>query len=309
MSQGSHRSSDASPSRPASPPLLLASGDFDAPGRTGFVRRALAWIVPLVERLAHDGCDVEAAPLQASEVDAIAVRPRGMGPRLALVLEIAASSVGVALEIPTGAPELEALRARLRGDTAASFVESAFEPLPESFAMALSGEPARPLFEVVRDGGAEAVEALVARAIDAGRRLRIGWQVPREIALAHAAILDEQLEAALAALAVPFVRILRDDPRGARAAGRVATRFPPSAKLFRAAPARGARAAISVGARVRVRSGPFEGRVGVVSELDARGAATVRLGLLAVRVEASELEGASAGPAARPALGSSHRRK
>ncbi|MEZ4408886.1 MAG: KOW motif-containing protein [Polyangiales bacterium] len=46
--------------------------------------------------------------------------------------------------------------------------------------------------------------------------------------------------------------------------------------------------AVEVGAKVTVQSGPFAGKVGVVTELDARGV-KVSFGLLSTRVEAGEL--------------------
>ncbi|HSN99413.1 MAG TPA: KOW motif-containing protein, partial [Candidatus Nanopelagicales bacterium] len=61
------------------------------------------------------------------------------------------------------------------------------------------------------------------------------------------------------------------------------------------------------GARVRVLRGPFEGKLGVIGELDGRGGARVLLGLLSTRLELSELEPASE-PRERPALGTSHRK-
>jgi hypothetical protein len=66
-------------------------------------------------------------------------------------------------------------------------------------------------------------------------------------------------------------------------------------------------AAIDKGARVRVRSGAFVDKIGVVSELDGRGGARVMLGLLSSRFELGELE-AVADTRERPSLQSSHRR-
>jgi len=58
---------------------------------------------------------------------------------------------------------------------------------------------------------------------------------------------------------------------------------------------------------VRVLGGPFEGRVGVVQELDGKGHARVMLGLLAMWLDARDLV-ASVESKARPVLGSSHRK-
>jgi transcription antitermination factor NusG len=64
---------------------------------------------------------------------------------------------------------------------------------------------------------------------------------------------------------------------------------------------------IELGARVRVVEGPFSGKGGVVQELDAKGGARVKLGLLVVRFELEHLM-PQAQSRARPVLGSSHRK-
>ena len=64
---------------------------------------------------------------------------------------------------------------------------------------------------------------------------------------------------------------------------------------------------IDKGSKVKVLSGPFSGKVGVVSELDPRGGARILLGLLSTRVALDDLT-AVAETKDRPALQSSHRR-
>jgi transcription antitermination factor NusG len=64
---------------------------------------------------------------------------------------------------------------------------------------------------------------------------------------------------------------------------------------------------IELGARVRVVEGPFSGKGGVVQELDAKGGARVKLGLLVVRFELKHLMLQAEGRA-RPVLGTSHRK-
>jgi hypothetical protein len=61
------------------------------------------------------------------------------------------------------------------------------------------------------------------------------------------------------------------------------------------------------GVKVRVRSGPFADKVGVIGELDGRGGARVLLGLLSTRLDVADLE-AVVENRERPALQSSHRR-
>jgi hypothetical protein len=65
---------------------------------------------------------------------------------------------------------------------------------------------------------------------------------------------------------------------------------------------------IENGARVVVLAGPFEGKRGVVRELDGRGGARVMLGLLAIRSAVKDLV-ASAEGRDRPVLSSSHRKR
>ena len=267
----------------------------------------------------------------------------------------------------------------------------------------------------------EALGALMASA----ESLRVGWAVPREVALAHTALLDEQLADALVALAPVFMILTGRSPPTRKPHGRTVTRQeareldaatdvrhrfgaahpPPSssrgtpqegeedpasprrperaaAKRARStahaaapAPARAtsglearrpsddrearplrrvalptsasgrapragsatrplvrmltSRHEVSTrrstsddavaakgpvrGARVRVLVGPFEGKVGVVQELDGKGGARVLLGLLATRFDLGDLTvvdgNDKASIARRFALASSHRRR
>ena len=80
--------------------------------------------------------------------------------------------------------------------------------------------------------------------------------------------------------------------------------------------ARGARPAMSTevdpklpiekGTRVRVLAGPFANKVGIVQELDSKGRARVRLGLLAATLALKDIVASTEG--SRPMLASSHRR-
>jgi hypothetical protein len=66
-------------------------------------------------------------------------------------------------------------------------------------------------------------------------------------------------------------------------------------------------AGIEKGAKVRVLEGPFAGKEGLVQELDGNGGARVMLGLLAVRIDVTDLVSSAEGRG-RPRLLSSHRR-
>jgi hypothetical protein len=61
------------------------------------------------------------------------------------------------------------------------------------------------------------------------------------------------------------------------------------------------------GARVRVLTGAFADKIGVIGELDGRGGARVLLGLLSTRIEVTDLALVPEGRE-RPAIQSSHRR-
>lgn len=102
--------------------------------------------------------------------------------------------------------------------------------------------------------------------------------------------------------------------RGEGAGGRaVPARRPMLQTMMRA---RGARPALSTevdpklpiekGTRVRVLAGPFANKVGIVQELDSKGRARVRLGLLAATLDLKDLVASTEGQ--RPMLASSHRR-
>jgi transcription antitermination factor NusG len=248
----------------------------------------------------------------------MALRRPGLGPRAALVLEIDQRAIEAALELPVAAPELEVFRHQLQRASSAERIFGALAHLPEPFAIAVDGDEPTPLSTI----DVSALQELVRRAIEESKRLRIGWHLLREIALEvprDDIPLVEQLEAALTALAVPFALLAREDARPPRA------RLPLAAKLFRrSVPSRRKQLSITIGTRVRIRSGPFEGREAMVEELDSRGGARVRLGLLATRFDVAELDALEtrpprtepdrpakkrAGSRGRPALGSSHRKR
>lgn len=65
---------------------------------------------------------------------------------------------------------------------------------------------------------------------------------------------------------------------------------------------------IEKGVKVRVRTGPFQNKSGVVQELDGKGSARVLLGLLATWIDVRQLVGCIEGRD-RPMLGSSHRKR
>jgi transcription antitermination factor NusG len=69
----------------------------------------------------------------------------------------------------------------------------------------------------------------------------------------------------------------------------------------------GAKPPVERGTRVRVLSGPFVGKIGVVQDVDGKGGARVMLGLLATRLNIKDLALSTEGRE-RPHLATSHRK-
>ncbi len=316
-----------------------------------------------------------------------------------LALTIDSVHVEVALEIcPEAEADVKNLRARLGDPTRLLELTTLFETLPLEFAIGVIGVPSFPRAETAN---ADDVRALLDDSQRNRRPLWVGWSVNREVALAHASDLDEQLADALVVLAhaykliawAPDNDLIVAGRRGAWRAGRArneerrergreerrkrrnvrkkpvriegtrreredARRLLTVAEREGAAPAsrvgkagedaaqsdasertrgegpggrsvparrpmlqtmmraRGARPALSTevdpklpiekGTRVRVLAGPFANKVGIVQELDSKGRARVRLGLLAATLDLKDIVASTEGT--RPMLASSHRR-
>lgn len=176
--------------------------------------------------------------------------------------------------------------------------------------------PDNDLVDLGRD--VEATKAHRAKAHDEAERDRAQWQAKRErIGQEERARGRKRAEEAFAtptpsaATPEPAERD-RDAEPSPPAPPR---RFPPGrrAPLRRVLPRRSLvtevdpSAPVEKGTRVQVLAGPFRGKVGVVQELDGKGAARVLLGLLATRVDVKDLVAAAEGKE-RPALASSHRK-
>ena len=335
-----------------------------------------------------------------------------------LALRLDAHAVEVCFAVPCEARvDLDNLRARLDGESegalAAELIQ-ALVALPEEFTVG-AGSGGVASRQASSAATSEALRQLVARSSAEQIPIWVGWRVARETALEHAAILDEQLEDALVALA-PIYRLVawsRDNDRIAldsrlegaekeRAQAHAAayaeterwraeqeearrrsqeqalaraeearrnppissTRRPSLSTLFggksgsppssqrprheppasgpaprihavapaiaelhepdpvaalpsasapiapvavASPPSRPISSTIEKGAKVRVRSGPFIDKIGVIGELDSRGGARVLLGLLSTRLELHDLE-LAVEVRERPAMQSSHRR-
>ena len=130
---------------------------------------------------------------------------------------------------------------------------------------------------------------------DEGRAWRDGERKARERATP-----DSDSEHSVPPPAVADGAAVPREPRAVLPLRPLARRAPRVTEVDPSAP-------VEKGARVQVLSGPFEGKVGIVKELDGEGGARVMLGLLAMRLEVKDLI-VSAKGGDRPVLSSSHRR-
>ena len=349
-------------------PLSLVIADFEGGERPrkAFRQRAITWAMWVAARFARDGLEFEVHPGEAAGAGTeIALHPRagrsnaGRGRGVSLLLSIDRVEVEVCLELHAATAAAQTLRSIVGlGEAPASLdvprlevLMDALARLPEQFEARIGLGPSEAFVSAI-DG--DLLRGLAERLVPGGEPLRIGWRLPREVALEHAALLDEQLADALLALA-PIFRLLggprTSSPRTnvapvrlsrpvratipelkartgivptLRVSGRTTTFTRPARIVIpssigglssaRRAHAR-ANEVLIRGTRVRVLSGPFEGKEGVVQELDGKGGARVLLGLLATRLELVDLQPASRavpgrplGRGDRPAFGTSHRR-
>jgi hypothetical protein len=194
-----------------------------------------AWATGVVERLAD--LDIEAVTLDAErgpgrEALHDARRERSARSPLVrftvrgaardatrLVLALDTARVRAGLELP--AAQARAARARLSDPARALELATALGALPEQFTMSASGDgvaaeaqrasadDVRALLDRVESGSEHPSERPAERASEQAS-MWIGWSVPRELAVEHAALLDEQLADAIVALAQVFVLLGAD---------------------------------------------------------------------------------------------------
>jgi hypothetical protein len=151
--------------------------------------------------LRHLGLDIDAADVDDGGILFV---PDG---RLTLTLD--ADAVEVALVLPPH--DRVALRASLAGGRRPVALTAALAALPEQFAIGASSDVVR---VPVPRASADDLRTLLDRAEDEGAALWLGWTVPRDVATAHAATLDAQLQDALVALGQVlrlFARAAHDD--------------------------------------------------------------------------------------------------
>ena len=408
---------------PATPPSRASGRAGAAAQRRALRERIEAWAHGVVPRLEQIGLGVEVVVPDELEQHLFSRAPRAIAQRVVflrdafarasvprlhdeidplrahahLALTIDSVHVEVSLEIsPDAEADVKNLRARIADPSALLELTGLLEAMPDEFAIGVMGIPSFPRAQAAT---ADDIRALLDDSQRNGRPLWIGWSLKREVAVAHARELDEELADALVALAhvwrmvawapdndriaaggkrtwralraraveerrergreerrtrravskekkgaAPRVEGSRREREDARRLGAADAREGPlsrsptsdrearedaagdllaSARALPRRPvlpttlrARGARSGLlpqvdpsiplEKGTNVRVLSGPFEGKLGVIEGIDGRGRARVRLGLLAATLELKDIMAAPKD--GRPRLGSSHRR-
>jgi hypothetical protein len=115
--------------------------------------------------------------------------------RARIVLFIDPERVEVAVNLPPAGAV--AARSRIADPVRALELTTAFEALPEQFAIGVVGEGER---APASRASTDQIRALLDRAEREQRPLWVGWSIPRDVAVEHALLLDEQLEDAAVAL-------------------------------------------------------------------------------------------------------------
>jgi KOW motif len=129
-------------------------------------------------------------------------------PCTCLALSADAQGIAVALEVP--AEHTHAVRMRLGEGARLLELTAALEALPEQFAIGVgSAEPSLP---AAANASPDDVRALVDRAERQRQPFSVRWTIAREVALEHAADLDDQLEDAIVALGSVFVLLTDEGP-------------------------------------------------------------------------------------------------
>lgn len=143
-----------------------------------------------------------------------------------LALTIDSVHVAVSLEVcPEAEADVKNARARIADPTSLLELTSLLESMPDEFAVGVIGVPS---FPRAQSATAEDIRALLDDSQRNRRPLWMGWSVKREVALAHAAELDDLLADALVALAhvyklvawAPDNDLIAATRRGAWRAGR-----------------------------------------------------------------------------------------
>ena len=179
--------------------------------RADLRKRLEGWAKAAIERLQATGAETYASistGLAGGASQWVALVRRGTKPDQAkarLILACDTDRVEVGLEIQPQA--LAAVRGLLADPERSLELLAAFDAMPEQFAMGVPGAAG----DWPR-GSSDDVRKALDLVEGAQQPLWIGWSVPRDLALAHAASLDEQLQDALVALG-PLFALLDVDGR------------------------------------------------------------------------------------------------
>ena len=232
-------------------PDRASSNVFSRP-RLEFKQRALSWARGVVARLRNLGihADLHASDdhpslwnrhrvdcqwvffwrdaEQRADLDALLDQRRGIVDTLRdpspylrhafLALRVDSVAVEVCVQVhPDAWLDFETLRARLVNDTRADSVAGAISGLPDEFSFGV-GASRQPCSGATASGLRGLVEESAARS----EALWIGWRIEREVAVEHSALLDDQLQDAIVALAAAYSELSwsRDDD-AAQLAGKV----------------------------------------------------------------------------------------
>jgi hypothetical protein len=183
-------------------------------GSSDLVDRMQTWARRVVQRLRAFGLEgLEETPGELGDHDDACVRiayARGnVADATCLVLGVDATGVRAGLELP--ATQARGARTRLIDPARSLELSTALETLPEQFILSApcSRDPTQ-----AQGATADDIRTMLDE-IERGpasprQKMWIGWTLPRDVALEHAALLDEQLEDALVALAQVFALLLED---------------------------------------------------------------------------------------------------
>lgn len=219
-------------------PDRATSNAYSRP-RLEFKQRALGWVRGVVSRLSdvNIAVDVHASDEHPSvwnghhvdcqwvflwrseasrgELDALLDHHRGLAGALRdpsplyrhafLGLRLDHVEIRVCTQIhPQAWIDFRTLRARLGDPERAARIVRFIQDLPEQFAIAVTGESNEPCSALTR----ESLLALIERAASENQALWIGWNIPRDLAIEHSELLDEQLQDAMLALAPVYQSVV-----------------------------------------------------------------------------------------------------
>ena len=220
------------PRAPEFPPTSLAIA-FAKPAPAGLRERMQSWAAAAAGRLGALGLRVAPSPVvEAGSLRTLSFRHAGdlpirdgelrlgerkgcgsgpdPGKSARLALSITPVHIEVALQVPPNA--LDGLRWHLATPERSLELTTALESLPEQFTLGLADRAAaqagRERARVLASSAAsDEIRALLDGAVREPATIWLGWVVPRALAIAHADLLDEQLEDALVALACVFTMV------------------------------------------------------------------------------------------------------